>query len=380
MVFISRIYRMGQAFMQHAATFCIGVLLFGLLQAAPVARSFASVAIEGFSSGPSLLNKVGKASGETASEMPPLGITPTIVLDEFAAIDMLTFQAEIGGSDTLYYFVEFYNFNMGDLASLTVNDQSGSFTVSLLADSGFGTSLNIEMTGETPQTLMIWVKYAPTTAGPHIATITHTGDGAEPVTLNLEGNTPELLPVELLSFKAIVENEDIVLDWSTASETNNSYFEVEMMQSTAAGFKQAGKVVSKASKSTSLLNYTFRYLSRGGAGTYYFRLKQIDVDNAFTYSNIIAISILSGDGLKLQVAPNPVTCNSRLCITAAEAGVVKVVVSDMNGTAVYSQLHEIGRGENFIGLSLDEKLPSGMYILKAASGSGVKQLRLVKNH
>jgi len=103
---------------------------------------------------------------------------------------------------------------------------------------------------------------------------------------NNEDTTP--LPVELISFTASVENKSLVLRWTTATETNNSRFEVER-SSDNSSFQSVGSVPG-AGSSTEIKNYTF-IVADPLNGVQYYRLKIIDLNGSYSYSQSIKIDI-----------------------------------------------------------------------------------------
>jgi hypothetical protein len=92
------------------------------------------------------------------------------------------------------------------------------------------------------------------------------------------------LPVELLSFTAVCDGEKINIDWATASETNNDYFSIER-SSNAIEWDQI-LVVSGAGTTN---NYSYYSAEDNDPlpGYAYYRLKQVDFDGAYTYSDVV---------------------------------------------------------------------------------------------
>ncbi|WP_137757728.1 T9SS type A sorting domain-containing protein [Pontibacter sp. SGAir0037] len=94
-----------------------------------------------------------------------------------------------------------------------------------------------------------------------------------------------VLPVELMNFKASIADDFIVLDWDTASETENDFYEVERSLN-GHFFQSIGKVMG-AGNSSQTIHYTFKDMLPV-AGTLYYRLKQVDFNKKVSYSSIIA--------------------------------------------------------------------------------------------
>lgn len=319
---------------------------------------------------------LGKKSKTTMSGMAvnPLGGIPTITSD----VTGMVLEAAVNEEIIDYYFVKGIGFSAGQevLISLTITDP-GPFTISSGAEYSKSMTIQIQTDPEGNFEHMIAVKYAPTDAGPHSATITHSADGAQNYLLSVDGNITTT-PVEWLSFIAKVVNDAIVLDWVTASEKNNSHFEVEISKDPVAGFENIGQVNSKTENSRLPVSYRFEHYFRGSFNTFYFRLKQVDTDQAFSYSNVIAIEAPAAGGTKLVVMPNPVTATSWLSMTTAAAGKLNMVLFTLNGTEAYRKTYELETGSHIIALQINDQMPPGTYILNAEFEGQVHLLKLMK--
>ena len=131
----------------------------------------------------------------------------------------------------------------------------------------------------------------------------------------------EALPVELISFQAsLTQNEAVILDWSTATEINNDFFTLERSRD-GVQFEEIGEVEG-AGNSNQKIDYQFIDKSPY-PGVSYYRLKQIDYDGKYSYSDIRSVNLVSGQGV--QLFPNPVSSGGEieLSITNSE---------DLNGT------------------------------------------------
>ena len=109
------------------------------------------------------------------------------------------------------------------------------------------------------------------------------------------------LPVELLSFTAERKADDVLLKWATASEINNSHFLVERSFD-GSQFVPIGSIKG-AGNTTEITNY--QYLDKQARrGLNYYRLKQIDFDGAFEYSEVVSVN-LSNKEPSILLFPNP---------------------------------------------------------------------------
>lgn len=113
--------------------------------------------------------------------------------------------------------------------------------------------------------------------------------------------TLNALPVELLGLYAIVETDRVNLIWETASELNNEKFLIEKSDDEKEDFQTIGTIPGKGTTSE-YSKYTFQDDSPSNGITYY-RIKQVDYDGSFQYSNIIRVSY-NDDG-RFYAFPNP---------------------------------------------------------------------------
>ena len=189
------------------------------------------------------------------------------------------------------------------------------------------------------------------------------------------------LPVELTSFTSNVVENKVTLNWSTATEVNNYGFEV---QRSSVGSRQSAweKIgfVNGNGNSNSPKNFSFTDEPTCGK-EFQYRLKQIDFNGAFEYSEITTAVLENVSEFKLdQNFPNPFNPTTRINYTVPARTNVKLRVYDLLAQMVAelaNGTHEAGRYEvTFDG----SNLPSGAYFYKLEAGSyiEVKKLLLVK--
>ena len=121
-----------------------------------------------------------------------------------------------------------------------------------------------------------------------------------PFTYGTLDNTTNTLPVELISFNLSPKDNSINLQWQTASELNNNGFEIQRSED-AESWEKIGFVKGNGNSNT-IQNYTFNDNSPKVFN--YYRLKQIDFDGAFKYSDIKFLKL--GQTLTINISPNPV--------------------------------------------------------------------------
>lgn len=176
--------------------------------------------------------------------------------------------------------------------------------------------------------------------------------------------TESALPVTLISFDASAEMNIVHLAWATASEENSKGFDIER-STNASDWTKIGFVASQSPEtgSASRLDYDFTDASVR-KGISYYRLKMVDHDGTFAYSQIRSLRVEGGD--QHLVYPNPVA-DGKLTIGVSAPGPYRVEVNNLAGARVM-QL----RLENQHQLDVRD-LAKGIYILRIVSVNGEAQ-------
>lgn len=175
------------------------------------------------------------------------------------------------------------------------------------------------------------------------------------------------LPIELLSFTVEPEAVGNLCRWATASETNNDYFDLE--QSTDGDvFKSIQRVEGFGVGSTTETRY-YSYLDGEVCkGIVYYRLKQVDIDGHFSYSDVIAVNC-NKSNTDVAVYPNPANYSITYTFFEETDGNVTMEVLDMVGKIVLQETHDVKRGYNTIESSVNN-LSTGVYYLKLIRPDG----------
>jgi hypothetical protein len=186
-----------------------------------------------------------------------------------------------------------------------------------------------------------------------------------------------LIPVELTSFAGITEENDVVLNWSTATETNNQGFEIQ--RKTNGEYERIGFVEGHGT-TTELQNYSFRD-KNVNTGTYNYRLKQMDFDGSFEYSGEIIVEVSQpADYFLSQNYPNPFNPSTKISYALAEDVDVSLKVFDVLGNEVATLVNDNQPAGNY-DINFDAgNLSSGVYYYTLAAGefTATKKLILMK--
>jgi alpha-tubulin suppressor-like RCC1 family protein len=178
-----------------------------------------------------------------------------------------------------------------------------------------------------------------------------------------------ILPLTWLSISGQLQNNNAIIKWATASESNTSHFEVEH-SSNGISFTKAG-TMKAAGFSNSTVNYSFTHLSPV-AGKNYYRIKQVDRDGRYSYS-IIVMLINSKEQSILAINPNPAKDILQLNTNSTRPGTIRIY--SMQGKLVLQQQVTAGNQQQSIYIS---KLPAGMYSVQLQTDNETETHKLIK--
>ncbi len=187
------------------------------------------------------------------------------------------------------------------------------------------------------------------------------------------------LPVELISFTASTDGQNVNLKWSTAEELNNKGFDIER-SSFGSGWQKIGFVDGQGTINTAA-QYSFR--DNGlNTGSYSYRLKQIDYNGNYKYYSL-GNEVVIGVPVKFSLAqnyPNPFNPETKINYELPKNGFVNLKIYDMTGREVMQLVNNVQEAGyysvKFNGLSLS----SGIYFYRLTSENfiAVKKMVLVK--
>lgn len=179
----------------------------------------------------------------------------------------------------------------------------------------------------------------------------------------------QALPVELTRFEAQPKNNMVELAWTTATELNNDFFQIEHSRD-GIQFFPVGKVKGEGT-TTETIHYNFMH-RQPIAGTNYYRLKQVDFDGAFEYSDIVVAEISNRSG-GIRIFPNP-TVNKAVIQMPQRPDIIKFRLANLIG-----QYLDIQPKQTDAGWEIDlSKVAKGIYILRMEYDGKVVSKRIVK--
>ena len=180
----------------------------------------------------------------------------------------------------------------------------------------------------------------------------------------------EALPVKLLEFTGTKEGTTNLLTWRTATEQNNRGFELQRSIKSIE-FSTIGFVPTKANNGNSTAELSYNYKDKKPpSGGYYYRLKQVDFDGKFTYSNVVFIKGETFTQLTLlALFPNPTHQLLNIVLEAPAVQQVQIVITDIAGKIVYQQTLELAKGTNNEVMNV-AGLAKGTYVVKIICADG----------
>lgn len=165
-------------------------------------------------------------------------------------------------------------------------------------------------------------------------------------------NTFAVLPLTLINFDAVKQNSSVKIEWVTENEINAAKFEVER-SANASSFTAIGTVAAKAAVAQT--NYTIND-NQPYTGVNYYRLKSIDKDGQFTYSNIVKVDF--NKKYTITILPNP--AHDYIFINGA-GSFTQIQVIDVTGKLVRQMKKEMNNRYNLSGLG------KGVYFIRMIS-------------
>jgi hypothetical protein len=190
---------------------------------------------------------------------------------------------------------------------------------------------------------------------------TYTGPGCMPAT---QPGCSAVLPIELSLFSGTLCNSNkVCLKWETASEKNNKYFDVQRSNDISS-FQSLVKINSKAVNGYSGAKLSYEYVDDDPIdGVSYYRLMQVDNNNGFSFSKLVAVDFIKEKNIKFVVYPNPNSGEFTADISGLDNNhEVKVMLRDLNGSLLFESSFFTNDQSKNIQIVPMSKLKSGIYI------------------
>lgn len=182
------------------------------------------------------------------------------------------------------------------------------------------------------------------------------------------GGTP--LPIELLYFKAEVDNSSVMLEWVTITETNNDYFTLES-STDGKVFNEITRIVGAG---TSAEEVYYSYIHHNPIeGTNYYRLKQTDFDGTFSYSEVVTVKI--GKSRDISISPNAVKDMINIRLTEGYERDIELELFNLMGSKILDGVLPARSLHHVVEIA---HLQPGHYLVRLNVQSKSEVLRFVK--
>ena len=240
-------------------------------------------------------------------------------------------------------------FHFSANATLTVAPQIGSGNYVVYNGTGSSVTLN---------NLQAGVNY-------HYAVIEYNGwySAANYNTANILTSNGVTLPITWLSFEGIYKNKSTQLFWSTAIEKNNKVFVVERSLNNKT-FEAIG-LINGSGTTNMATQYQFLDIQLPDVSGLYYRLKQIDYDGKFNYSQVIKVNVDEAEmETFFSVSPNPFKQNIRITYQLNQPELVYYELMSSEGLLIKKGYENANQNQGHFVITLDEHIGNGIYILQ----------------
>lgn len=183
-------------------------------------------------------------------------------------------------------------------------------------------------------------------------------------------------PVEYLGFQAIPDVDHIQLEWSTSIEENNAGFMIERSLHPQFTLNQHLNWISGQGTNSTVAAYTYDDRAVLPGLTYYYRLKQIDLNGAFQYSEVVSARLTERVGVDLEIFPNPSSESVNLSFFSRDAQMLELSVIDPFGQLQEQRIVKSQKDRTYLPLDIHNYAP-GVYLVRIRQGLFQASKRLI---
>lgn len=187
------------------------------------------------------------------------------------------------------------------------------------------------------------------------------------------------LPIELIYFKALLDDGVVKLKWATAAEINNDFFTIER-SSDGRNFTAINS--QPGAGNSNVTKYYSADDDKPLNGFSYYRLKQTDFDGRFSYSDVETIKQEGADGPAFEivnVAPNPFSERFELNYMVKKSGQLTITLMNTSGQMVKQDVVTVDEGFNTYKFEEGASLNKGVYIISIADNEQKITNKIIKN-
>ncbi|WP_242922380.1 T9SS type A sorting domain-containing protein [Pontibacter liquoris] len=206
-----------------------------------------------------------------------------------------------------------------------------------------------------------------------------TADGTTCVQNNVfaaESGQLTPLPVEIIYLRASKQANDVLLEWATAQEKDNTGFEVQVSEDGKV-YRKLTFIPTRNGNAAVKQVYEFRDRENGKHGTRYYRLKQVDVNGTFEFfgPKVVTFDAVADN---IKVYPNPFSSEITLDIAAVQDGELLITVHNAVGKQLLQRKVHVKQGLTSEKLQLGDGLPQGVYFITTQLDGHLAHFKLLR--
>lgn len=191
----------------------------------------------------------------------------------------------------------------------------------------------------------------------------------------MNASTP--LPVSYTSFTGQKEKQGNFLQWTSASESNNSFFTLEH-STTGIQFSPISKIQTKALQGTSVTPLHYSYMhTNPSKGKNYYRLAQTDIDGKVNFNSTILLLEYSDASANISIYPNPMNEKLYIDLQSSSANATSISILDMQGKTCKFLAIDSKEANSVINMNVQD-IADGMYILQINQGDQILQSQKIQ--
>ncbi len=182
------------------------------------------------------------------------------------------------------------------------------------------------------------------------------------------------LPIELVSFQARNMVSSVAVAWTVTDLSNFSHFELERSN----GDNNFVTITRINGDNSGHYSYNDLEALRSSASLFYYRLKMVDRDGDFSYSNIVSVKNKKGSTYIVDNLVNPVKDKISFNLSTQNSGPVTLELTDLSGRRIAAKTYQVAAGTTSMQIADDKVLARGMYLLKITADGSSNIYKLVK--
>ncbi|MEP6684789.1 MAG: T9SS type A sorting domain-containing protein [Parafilimonas sp.] len=184
--------------------------------------------------------------------------------------------------------------------------------------------------------------------------------------------TASILPVNISSFSVSPNKNSVLISWTTATETNNSHFDIER----STDGKTYSKIATVQGNGTTSSSHTYQaYDNKPLNGTNYYHIKQVDADGKYQVSDARFVK-MTLQNYMLNVYPNPSHGDIAFSLNNYNGAAVTATLHNVSGKLMHEELIQMNGADNYK-LNLKSKLPTGVYFLQLKGDALSENIKVV---